>query len=515
MNSGSMERVGTRGRGLRRGVRTIGWGVAASAWFATATVMAGGSAIAGAALPIAPPAVLPAASPIASPIAPPVTPPGGATGTTGTNKTDPPDAGDTDTGPGTRAIAPAPVFDPVALFDGAHAEVGRLYPAFELKGVDWDAVAAELRPAAEAAKSPADLGVVLQRMIARLKDANATLGAGSEPAPDVGDDRPFGPGLECRFDADGVFRVVRTVPGGAAQSEGLKPGDAILTIDGEPAKDAVAAFEREAADRRGFSTDHARRHAVIRGYFRTPEVAQWKSLTVDPAGPDPERELDLFSMMIEPIVPAFSLPEGLNGPGGPTGPVAWAALGDSIGYLRITTIGDGLDGALDQAVNDLTQLPSLIVDLRGTGGDPFDPATAFLNFDAEGMGEGGIDGDEFDAPVRPIYDGTMILLVDAGTIGAGETWLSWFAATRRARIMGSATAGAAARVKEVPLAGGRWIATIPTRHYRGFLGADERIEGRGIIPDIVVEPTVEDLVEGRDGVLERAKQELDRVQSIG
>lgn len=453
------------------------------------------------------PASASAAMLAAPPVTPPVTPPAG----TGSQ-----DAGsDVDAADGDRAIAAPAAFDAPALFDAAHAEIGRLYPAFEAKGIDWDAVAKELRPAAVAATSPEDLGIVLQRMIARLRDSNATLIDGSETAPGVDDDRPFGPGLECRFDADGILRVVRTVPGGAADGEGLKLGDAILTIDGQPAADAIAAHEAALADRVGWSTARARRHAVIRGYFRTPEVAQWKSLTVDPIGDAPERKLDLFSMMIEPIQPPFALPDGLDGPQGPGGAVAWTELDDAVGYVRINRIASGLEGLLDLAVAELRARPAMVIDLRGTGGDPFDPSTAFVNFDAEGAGEVDPAGDEFDGPVRPVYDGAMIVLVDAGTIGAAETWVSWFHATRRARLLGTATAGAAARVKDVPLAGGRWIAKIPTRHYRGFLPEGESIEGRGIVPDIVVEPTADGFISGVDAALDAAVAELERVRSIG
>ena len=98
------------------------------------------------------------------------------------------------------------------------------------------------------------------------------------------------------------------------------------------------------------------------------------------------------------------------------------------------------------------------------------------------------------------------MLVDAGCISAGEGWASWFVAKKRAKLFGTATAGASGRKEEYPLSNGLYRVRFPVKAYLGFL--DRPIERRGLEPDVEVRCKAGDLAAGRDTVVEAARAHL-------
>ena len=102
--------------------------------------------------------------------------------------------------------------------------------------------------------------------------------------------------------------------------------------------------------------------------------------------------------------------------------------------------------------------------------------------------------------------GPMALLIDEHTISAGEGWASWFIANKRARVFGTATAGASSRKAQYTLINGLYKVTIPVKAYTGFL--DRPIERRGLEPDVAVRVSAKDIAVARDTVLEAAREHL-------
>jgi carboxyl-terminal processing protease len=103
------------------------------------------------------------------------------------------------------------------------------------------------------------------------------------------------------------------------------------------------------------------------------------------------------------------------------------------------------------------------------------------------------------------YDGPVIVLIGPRSSSAAEIVADAVKMNHRGILIGRITNGVVLEAKRFPLPDGG-IVTIPTCD---FLGPDKkRIEGIGVLPDIEVIPTLNDIRAGHDLVLERAEREL-------
>ena len=109
------------------------------------------------------------------------------------------------------------------------------------------------------------------------------------------------------------------------------------------------------------------------------------------------------------------------------------------------------------------------------------------------------------APRRdhPPYGGPITLLASSGTSGAAEDLLAAFRATGRGVIIGEPSAGSVGDIATFALPK-NWGVQLPvTRH--SFADGTE-YAGIGVKPDLLVVPTVDDLLAGNDPLLDRARE---------
>ena len=98
------------------------------------------------------------------------------------------------------------------------------------------------------------------------------------------------------------------------------------------------------------------------------------------------------------------------------------------------------------------------------------------------------------------YTGKIVVLVNAATMSKAEVWAMMYR-MYGATLIGTPTAGANGRVISFPLAGG----ISASYSGLGFYYPDgTQTQRTGIIPDIEVYPTMDDIMAGRDEVLEAA-----------
>jgi hypothetical protein len=327
----------------------------------------------------------------------------------------------------------------------------------------------------------------LIRLSARIHDTHANIWSDLHVRPPTGGD--VAP-LALRF-VEGKL-VVHAFAHLDGLATGLERGDVIHSIDGQSVEslvDSLRAYypaSNEAVRLRDIARNVTRGTGPIRleglgadGAFstvvsRVPEEATWRFA----------HDHDFHS------VPVFGM------------------LSDSVAYLRISTAqaqnaGEYIRQAGDAAVLviDCRNYPAehLVFALGGhlvtasvpfarfTGGDPTNPG-AFLWTDPE-----------VHMPREPRFKGKVVILVDEATQSAAEYTAMAFRAAPNAVVVGSTTAGADGNVSRIPLPGGvqGMISGI------GVFYPDRKPTQRvGIVPDLVVRPTIEGMRSGSDEVLD-------------
>lgn len=376
-------------------------------------------------------------------------------------------------------------------FSDLFEEIGEIYPAFQIKGIDWQEVGEELLPESRAIKTHDEFSLLCQRLIARLEDSHAHLGGGTaQPASPVFP--RWDPGFACLTDDRGKLVVYYIDINSPAERAGLQVGMTIDSINGVPALDALQTCSSQYKEYIGFSSDRLLRYQASRWFTRQKDKnAAVKLVAIAPAGT--RHEFSMMATLDVRYLPRLPVPiEGISD----SANVSWTELEDGIGYIYVRRIRNDLIDDLDRAVGQLQTAAGLIIDVRGNSGGGFDANRSFRNFDLNDKAE----------PNRPRFTGPMAVLIDSRCISAGEGWASWFIANQRATFFGETTAGASSRKRTLSVADGLFQATIPVKAYRGFI--DRPIERRGLEPDVKVKQIAADLDQGVDTVLESAREFL-------
>lgn len=395
-----------------------------------------------------------------------------------------------------------------------------------LGGLDWNAVRAELRPKVEQATTMAEARHVMQEMIHRLKQSHfgiipaeayahvskgerqdggghaapAAPGAGNAAAPDAG---PKGEsGIEFRV-LKGEAIVFRVDPGTAAATAGVQPGWRLVSVDGTATADVIAqvssSFQGESL--RDLMLDRA-----LSGML-TGEVGDQHQAVFD-SGTSKAMALTLTLREPAGVASKFgNLPEMyvqqearvISAPGAP-----------KIGYYRLSVFFDppGVMAKFSEAMNGWMDANGVIIDLRGNPGG--------IGLMANSMSGWFVDQKDLklgtmktrDATVHfsinpraKTYAGPVAILVDGGSVSTSEIMAGGLKDIGRARIFGSKTPGAALPSAVVKLPNGDGF-QYAFANYVSAAGA--ALEANGVTPDEPTELTREQLLQGRDTVIDAA-----------
>jgi len=233
-------------------------------------------------------------------------------------------------------------------------------------------------------------------------------------------------GIGAQVDAsdDGLPMIVGVFRGSPADEAGLRSGDVVVAVDGEPTagEDLDDVVER------------------VRGEVGTAVV-----LTIRPGGDGPERDVRIVrgDVQIEPV--------------------SWALVpGTATAVLRLEQFSSGAATDLRAAVADLRAAGAnrLILDLRANPGGYVNEAVAVASeFLASGTVyvERNADGEEKPTAVRPggtALDLPLVVLVDGATASAAEIVAGAIQDAGRARVVGERTFGTGTVLGEFGLADG-------------------------------------------------------------
>lgn len=358
------------------------------------------------------------------------------------------------------------------------------YPYFDVVETDWPQALTMALASAAADKDERAFLDTLRRLVAALHDGHGGVYHRSAPLTHA---------LPLAWTmVDNKLVITRTIGEGAAA--GLKAGDVVLAIDGEPTD---AAMSRLRALTSAATPQWARsyilsvhlhlgpRDSAMRLKVQSPGAAQREVVLHRTVSPDETKEL---------------LPSTV------------AELEPGIFYFDIDRAStDDLDAALPK----LSEAKSVIFDLRGYPWKTND----FLHYLSDQALESQIWQTpivtkpdrlsvEYDTsgrwellPFEPQIKGRIIFMTGGGAISNAESVMGIIEAYRLADIVGETTAGTNGNIN--PFA-------VPGRYVLSWTGMrvlkhdGTRHHGVGISPTHPVSRTIKGIAEGRDEVLEKA-----------
>jgi carboxyl-terminal processing protease len=275
-----------------------------------------------------------------------------------------------------------------------------------------------------------------------------------------------GLGIEVTME-NGVIKVVSPIDDTPAAKAGLKPGDFITEIDGEPVQ--------------GLSLNDAVER--MRGPVGSPI-----KLTIRRQGRDP---FDVT--LLRAVVKIQSVKSQLEGP--------------DIGYIRISSFNEQADSGVKAAIKSLKEkagnkLTGIVLDLRNNPGGLLDQAVAVANdFLSQGeivstRGRHPEDAQRYDAqPPGDLTGGLpMVVLINGGSASASEIVAGALQDHHRAVLLGTRSFGKGSVQTIIQLPGHGAMRLTTARYYTP---SGRSIQARGIEPDIVVEPAkIERIAQG-------------------
>lgn len=368
------------------------------------------------------------------------------------------------------------------------------YPNRNTLGENWDDVLHEYVPKLALASSFTAYQLQLMALIAEIHDSHANLWSSLNIRPPVGDCHIP---VRIRY-IQGQPVVTAYMDGKQASDSPFQLGDVVVSQDGTP----VSALVKEWAPYYGASNEAAKLTDIAAFMTRGPCDKSTVRITRD------GRDIDVVAQRV-PMRPE-DIGAGIQVLPGP----AFQLLSPQVAYLKLSAAN--ADDAATY-IRKANGTKGLIIDIRdypssfvvfALGSLLVNHHTPFVRFtvgDLSNPGEFRWGQTLSVTPQEPHYLGKVVILVNAITQSQAEYTAMAFRTAPGAVVVGSTTAGADGNVSRIPLPGGlfTFISGI------GVFYPDGRpTQHVGIVPDVVVHPTIADIREGRDAVLDAGLRQI-------
>jgi len=391
-------------------------------------------------------------------------------------------------------------------FEALWSAIDTTYACFQLKSIDWAEIGRRYRSRLESIHGDDAFYALLSQLVNELEDTHSwlqnyrrTLWEPADVSIDLLEQRPV---------------VVAVRAGSAVAAAGVAPGWEVLSVDGlSPAAkvevlrqylhacSSARAFRREAF-RHLLAADQASSADV---QLRSPAGAT-KSLTLPRTGgsrAQPATRVTDFELVRQTFVDFGRHPSGL-------------------GYIRIKSFNgrEEISGEFDRALEALRDTPGLVLDIRDNTGGFGQPrivgrllrkrTLVAISYVKSGPRHSDLRKHEvYLDPAGPWqYTRSVALLVNDVTGSAADLFACELRSARRVVTAGTTTHG--------NLSGVAMFVVLPcglvVRVSNGYIAdaTNRPIEGAGNVPDIAVEPTLEDFLTGKDTVIEKAVSALQK-----
>lgn len=387
----------------------------------------------------------------------------------------------------------------LAIFDDVWETVRARYYDPALGGLDWAALGAEHRGAAADARGQDELYAVMRRMLAHLGDPHTRLHAPGKGA-DWRETRYVSVGVRLR-EVEGEVLVAEVERGSEAARAGVRAGDSLVRLDGEPTGAAFARRLEELRPSARFTrptVPSVRQRAAAR-LFDGPQDTTVEAVFRGDGGRERRVALRRTTLVREPALRARR--EG------------------RAGIVEFNLFTQETAAALARALkNDLRDAGGLVIDLRDNGGGSADAMTdAASLFLPPGRPLGRFTDRRGHDPLEPRtrsallssadsparFEGRVVILVGPRTASAAEVFAAALKESGRASlVVGEQTCGCVLGIRRPHALPDGGTLDVSEMDYRTAAGS--RLEGTGVLPDERVAPTRRSLREGKDGALRRA-----------
>lgn len=363
------------------------------------------------------------------------------------------------------------------------------YPYRDLIQGNWDNVLREFVPKVYAASDSTSYRLVMMSLVARINDGHANLWSALRLRPPAG---AYYVPVKTRF-VEGKVIVSGYLDSTRGPATGLRIGDVIVAVDGARVDSLINAW----TPYYGASNQPARLREIAAALTRggPGEVR----LTIERNGSVTDVQAPRVSVSGAELTTTMT-----HDRGGAT----FQLLSPEVAYLKLSSVSG-------QEVNDYLEAAAgtkvLVIDIRNypksfvvftLGNHLVSQPTPFAQFTYGQLNNPGAFAwtQPVDLkPASPAYDGKVVILVDESSQSQSEYTTMAFRTAPGALVVGSTTAGADGNVSPIPLPGG--LSAMITGI--GVFYPDRRPTQRiGIVPDLVVRPTIAGIREGRDEVLE-------------
>jgi Peptidase family S41 len=168
-------------------------------------------------------------------------------------------------------------------------------------------------------------------------------------------------------------------------------------------------------------------------------------------------------------------------------------LGNHIGYIRIGSLTNDNLRAMEKALTDFSskKVDALVIDLRATSSNDFDiAAETTKRFVAKGKTLWTVrktaahQERAFTNDHDPVFQGTIMVLIDGETSGPAEAMAAALKTHRQALLIGQPSAGRAVEYSDFPLSSGK-ILRVAVGEFIGPSG--QSLFPGGVKPDLPVE----------------------------
>jgi carboxyl-terminal processing protease len=382
----------------------------------------------------------------------------------------------------------------LAVFDDAWSTINGRYYDRAFRGLDWEAQRTAFRDLAAQADSSQEFYAVLRRLIGALNDPHTRIFSPEEKY-DWWQPRFVSIGLGIK-EIDGLATVVRVERDSAPARAGIRPGDLIDSVDGQP---VASVIKRRLPNAASTAAQRARAFAgILDGPAGTTLDLKWS----DKHGREKSGSFQRYWQQREFLL-------GVHRENGNV-VIDIDAFTKPIAVSFARAARDKFKGA-----------HGVIIDLRNNGGGD---AAAMAEMASAFLGAGvslGDFTDRYGAGFTVITSFLsaesfalkvpIVVLTSERTASAAEIFAAALRKANRATIVGTQTCGCVLAIRarhNLPDGG---VLDVSELDYKTITG--ERLEGNGIQPDRTLVVHREDLYERRDVALEQALRQLTQLQN--